>query len=81
MRMIAQMLEAANKFYEEKGDTGNTNPWQKNKKGSLREIITKASHHDEDDNNSNNNKDKPLARLIVVDDDPDLAQIFREVFS
>ncbi len=76
MRMIAQMLEAANKFYEEEEDTGNTNPWQKNKKGSLREIITKASYHDEDDN-SNNNKDKPLARLIVVDDDPDLAKIFR----
>ncbi len=77
MRMTAQMLEAANKFYEEEEeDTGNTNPWQKNKKGSLREIITKASYHDEDDN-SNNNKDKPLARLIVVDDDPDLAKIFR----
>ena len=77
MRMIAQMLETASKFYEEEEDTGNTNPWQKNKKGSLREIITKASHHDEDDNNSNNNKDKPIARLIVVDDDPDLAKIFR----
>ena len=64
------MLEAANKSYEE-GDTGDTNPGQ-NKKGSLTEIITKASHDD-----NNNNKDKPLARVIVVDDDPDLAQVFR----
>ncbi|MDQ3967277.1 MAG: response regulator [Thermoproteota archaeon] len=36
------------------------------------EIITKASHHD----NNNDNKDKPLARLLVVDDDPDISQIF-----
>jgi CheY-like chemotaxis protein len=74
MKIIAQMLEAANKSYEEGGgDAGDTNPWQ-NKKGSLKEIITKASHHDDD--NNNDNKDKPLARLIVVDDDPDLAQVF-----
>jgi CheY-like chemotaxis protein len=72
MKIIAQMLEAVNKAYEE-GDTGLTNPGQ-NKKGSLTEITTKASH---DDNNNNNNKDKPLARLIVVDDDPDIAQLFR----
>jgi CheY-like chemotaxis protein len=73
MKIIAQMLEAANKSYEkEEGDTGDTNPWR-NKKGSLKEIITKASHHDDNDNN----KDKPLARLIVVDDDPDLAKLFR----
>ena len=70
MKLIAQMLEAANKAYEEgEGDAGNTNPWQ-NKKRSPKEMITKASHHDDD------NKDKPLARLIVVEDDPDLAQIF-----
>jgi CheY-like chemotaxis protein len=75
MKIIAQMLEAANKSYEEGGgDTGDTNPWR-NKKGSLKEIITKASHHDDD--NNNDNKDKPLARLIVVEDDPDLAQVFR----
>jgi CheY-like chemotaxis protein len=75
MKIIAQMLEAANKSYEEGGgDTGDTNPWR-NKKGSLKEIITKASHHDDD--NNNDNKDNPLARLIVVDDDPDLAQVFR----
>jgi CheY-like chemotaxis protein len=75
MKIIAQMLEAANKPYEEGGgDTGDTNPWR-NKKGSLKEIITKASHHDDD--NNNDNKDKPLARLIVVEDDPDLAQVFR----
>ena len=74
MKLIAQMLEAANKAYEEEGDTtSDTNPWR-NKKGSLKEIITKANHHD--DNNNNDNKDKPLARLIVVDDDPDLAQVF-----
>ena len=74
MKLIAQMLEAANKAYEEgEGDAGNTNPWQ-NKKRSLKEMITKASHHDDD--NNNDNKDKPLARLIVVEDDPDLAQIF-----
>jgi CheY-like chemotaxis protein len=74
MKLIAQMLEAANKAYEEGGcDAGNTNPWQ-NKKRSLKEMITKASHHDDD--NNNDNKDKPLARLIVVEDDPDLAQIF-----
>ena len=73
------MLETANKFYEEEGDTtGDTNPWRNNKKGSLREIIAKARHHDDnDDNNSNNNKDNPQARLIVVDDDPDLAKVFR----
>jgi len=77
MKIIAQMLEAANKPYEEGGgDTGDTNPWQ-NKKGSLKEIITKASHHDDDNNKDNkDNKDNPLARLIVVDDDPDLAQVF-----
>lgn len=69
MKLIAQMLEAANKAYEE-GNTGDTNPGQ-NKKGSLTEIITKASHDD-----NNDNKHKPLARLIVVDDDPDLAQVF-----
>jgi CheY-like chemotaxis protein len=75
MKIIAQMLEPANKAFEEDGDTtGDTNPWQ-NKKGSLKEIITKASHHDDD--NNNDNKDKPLARLIVVEDDPDLAQVFR----
>lgn len=69
------MLEPANKAFEEDGDTtGDTNPWQ-NKKRSLTETTTtKASHHDDD--NNNNNKDKPLARLIVVDDDPDLAQVF-----
>ena len=69
------MLEPANKSYEEGGDTtGDTNPWQ-NKKRSLTETTTtKASH---DDDNNNNNKDKPLARLIVVEDDPDLAQVFR----
>ena len=71
MKISVQILEAANKAYEE-GDTGLTNPEQ-NKKGSLTEITTKASH----DNNNNNNKDKPLARLIVVDDDPDIAQLFR----
>ena len=75
MKIIAQMLEAANKSYEEEeGDTGYTNPGQ-NKKGSLTERIAKASHHDDNDNN-NDNKDKPLARLIVVEDDPDLAQVF-----
>ena len=73
MKIIAQMLEAPNKAYEE-GDTGLTNPGQ-NKNGSLTEITTKASH--DDDNNNNNNKDKPLARLIVVDDDPDIAQLFK----
>ena len=79
MKIIAQMLETANKFYEEEeGDTtGDTNPWRNNKKGSLREIIAKASYHDDkDDNNSNNNKDNPQARLIVVDDDPDIARAF-----
>jgi CheY-like chemotaxis protein len=70
MKIVAQMLEAADKAYEE-GGAGDTNPGQ-NKKGSLPEIITKASH----DDNNNNNKDKSLARLIVVDDDPDLAQVF-----
>jgi CheY-like chemotaxis protein len=70
MKIVAQMLETADKAYEE-GGTGDTNPGQ-NKKGSLPEIITKASH----DDNNNNNKDKSLARLIVVDDDPDLAQVF-----
>ncbi|MDQ3848518.1 MAG: response regulator [Thermoproteota archaeon] len=78
MKLIAQMLEAANKSYEEEeeGDTnGDTNPWQNNKKGSLKEIIAKASHHDDNDEN-NNNIDNPQARLIVVDDDPDLAQVF-----
>jgi FixJ family two-component response regulator len=70
MKIVAQMLEAADKAYEE-GGTGDTNPGQ-NKKGSLPEIITKASH----DDNNNNNKDKSLARLIIVDDDPDLAQVF-----
>jgi CheY-like chemotaxis protein len=74
MKIIAQMLEPANKAFKEDGDTGDTNPWR-NKKGSLKEIITKASHHDDD--NNNDNKDKPLARLIVVEDDPDLAQVFR----
>ena len=69
------MLEAANKAFEEGDTTDDTNPWQ-NKKRSLTEIIAKASHHD-DDNNNNDNKDKPLARVIVVDDDPDLAQVFR----
>jgi CheY-like chemotaxis protein len=77
MKIIAQILEAANKSYEEEeGDTtGDTNPWQNIKKGSLKEIIAKASHHDDNDEN-NNNKDNPQARLIVVDDDPDLAQVF-----
>jgi CheY-like chemotaxis protein len=70
MKIVAQMLEAADKAYEE-GGAGDTNPGQ-NKKGSLPEIITKASH----DDNNNNNKDKSLARLIIVDDDPDLAQVF-----
>ena len=70
MKIVAQMLETADKAYEE-GGTGDTNPGQ-NKKGSLPEIITKASH----DDNNNNNKDKSLARLIIVDDDPDLAQVF-----
>jgi DNA-binding NtrC family response regulator len=69
--IIAQMLEDANKAYDEEGDTRDTNPGQ-NKKGSQMEIITKASHHD----NNNDNKDKPLARLLVVDDDPDISQIF-----
>jgi CheY-like chemotaxis protein len=73
VKLIAQMLEAANKSYEEEDNTDNTNPWQ-NKKRNLKEIISKASHHD--DNNNDNNKDKPLARLIVVDDDPDIAQAF-----
>jgi CheY-like chemotaxis protein len=76
MKIIAQMLEPANKAFEEDGDTtGDTNPWQ-NKKRSLTETTTttKASHDDDD---NNNNKDKPLARLIVVEDDPDLAQVFR----
>ena len=66
------MLEAANKTYHEEGDTGDTNPGQ-GEKGSLTEVTTKASHHDD---NNNNNKDNPLARVIVVDDDPDLAQVF-----
>jgi CheY-like chemotaxis protein len=73
MKIIAQMLEPANKAFEEDGDTtGDTNPWQ-NKKRSLTETTTRASHDDD----NNNNKDKPLARLIVVEDDPDLAQVFR----
>jgi two-component system response regulator ChvI len=70
------MLEAANKAYDEEegeGDASNTNPWQ-NKKRSLKGMITKASHHDDD--NNNDNKDKPLARVVVVEDDPDLAHIF-----
>jgi DNA-binding NtrC family response regulator len=71
MKIIAQTLEAPNKAYEE-GDMGLTNPGQ-NKRGSLTEITTKASH----DDNNNNNKDKPLARLVVVDDDPDIAQLFK----
>ena len=75
MKIIAQTLEAANKACEE-GDTGLTNPWQ-NKNGSLTGITTKASHDNNNNNNNNNNKDKPLARLIVVDDDPDIAQLFR----
>ncbi len=71
------MLEAANKAYEEKGDTDDTNSWY-NERGSLKEIITKASHRDDDDDNTNNNnKDNPLARLVVVEDDPDLVQVFR----
>jgi CheY-like chemotaxis protein len=70
MKIVAQMLEAAHKVYEE-GDTGDTNPGQ-NEKGSLTEIITKANQ----DDSNNNNKDKPLARLIIVDDDPDIAQVF-----
>ena len=70
MKIITQMLEAANKTYHEEGDTGDTNAWQ-SEKGSLTEVTTKASHHDD-----NNNKDNPLARVIVVDDDPDLAQVF-----
>jgi DNA-binding NtrC family response regulator len=72
MKIITQMLEAANKNYHEEGDAGDTNAWQ-SEKGSLTEITTKASHHDVD---NNNNKDNPLARVIVVDDDPDLAQVF-----
>ena len=68
------MLEAANKAYEEEGDTGDTNSWH-NERGSLTEIRTKAGHHDDD--NTNNNKDNPLARLVVVEDDPDLVQVFR----
>lgn len=75
MKIIAQMLEAANKAYEEEGDTGDTNSWH-NERGSLTEIRTKAGHHDDDDN-TNNNKDNPLARLVVVEDDPDLVQVFR----
>jgi CheY-like chemotaxis protein len=74
MKIITQMLEAANKTYHEEGDTGDTNSGQ-GEKGSLTEITTRASHHD--DNNNNNNKDDPLARVIVVEDDPDLAQVFR----
>lgn len=74
MKIIAQMLEAANKAYEEEGDTGDTNSWH-NERGSLTEIRTKAGHHDDD--NTNNNKDNPLARLVVVEDDPDLVQVFR----
>ena len=74
------MLEDANKAYEE-GDTGDTNSWH-NQRGSLTEIRTRAGHHDDDDNNNNNNtnnnnKDNPLARLVVVEDDPDLVQVFR----
>jgi hypothetical protein len=73
MKIIAQMLEPANKAFEEEGDTtGDTNPWQ-NKKRSLTETTTTKASHDDD---NNNNKDKPLARLIVVEDDPDLAQVF-----
>jgi two-component system, cell cycle response regulator CpdR len=71
--IITQMLEDANKTYHEEGDTGDTNAWQ-SEKGSLTEITTKASHHDVD---NNNNKDNPLARVIVVEDDPDLAQVYR----
>lgn len=74
MKIIAQMLEAANKAYEEEGDTGDTNSWH-NERGNLTEIRTKAGHHDDD--NTNNNKDNPLARLVVVEDDPDLVQVFR----
>ena len=74
MKIIAQMLEAANKAYGEEGDTGDTNSWH-NERGSLTEIRTKAGHHDDD--NTNNNKDNPLARLVVVEDDPDLVQVFR----
>jgi DNA-binding NtrC family response regulator len=73
MKIIAQMLEPANKAFKEDGDTGDTNPWR-NKKGSLTETTTTKASHDDD---NNNNKDKPLARLIVVEDDPDLAQVFR----
>ncbi len=69
------MLEAANKAYEEEGDTGNTNSWH-NERESLTEIRTRAGHHDDEDY-TNNNKDNPLARLVVVEDDPDLAQVFR----
>jgi DNA-binding NtrC family response regulator len=68
--IIVQMREDANKSYDEEGDTRYTNPRQ-NKKGSQMETIMKASHH-----NNNDNKDKPLARLLVVDDDPDISQIF-----
>ena len=76
MKIIAQMLEPANKAFEEDGDTtGDTNPWQ-NKKRSLTETTTTTTKASHDDDN-NNNKDKPLARLIVVEDDPDLAQVFR----
>lgn len=74
MKIIAQMLEAANKAYEEESDTSDTNSWH-NERGSLTEIRTKAGHHDDD--NTNNNKDNPLARLVVVEDDPDLVQVFR----
>ncbi len=76
---IIMMLETVNKLYSEKeGDTtGDNNPWQ-NKKRPLTDITTNASrHHDDNYNDNNNNKDNPLARVIVVDDDPDLAKVFR----
>ncbi|MDQ3808291.1 MAG: response regulator [Thermoproteota archaeon] len=77
---IIMMLETVNKLYSEKeGDTtGDNNPWQ-NKKRPLTDITTNASRHHDDNysDNNNNNKDNPLARVIVVDDDPDLAKVFR----
>jgi CheY-like chemotaxis protein len=66
MNVIAEILETANNDEEKCGDAGATNSGQ-SKKGSLLTDIMKANH----------NNDKPLARLLVVDDDPDTAHVLK----
>lgn len=73
MNIIAQILEPTNNDDEEEEGLDAVANLGQSKNGSLTERIKANQNNDDDDNN----KDNPLARLLIVDDDPDIAEVLK----